>query len=77
MKSGRWGISFTTEETNPVAAAARAVGGHDELLRLERERRAIARSGRDSRIVRGEDGRYSCLPAEPDAEPPRRSSPDC
>lgn len=62
MKSGRWGVLFSSEETNPVSAAAREVGGYGELIRLERERRAIVLKGLASHVVRDEDGRYSCRP---------------
>lgn len=63
MRSGRWGVSFTSEETAPVGEAARLVGGYDELIRLERQRRAIVRNGQVSQVVREADGRYACRPA--------------
>lgn len=69
MKSGRWGVSFTSEETAPVGEAARKVGGYDELIRLERERRAILRKGGVAQVVRDAEGRYTCRSAPLTAAP--------
>jgi hypothetical protein len=74
MRSGRWGFSLTSEEAAPVGEAARLVGGYGELLRLERERRAIGRLGLDSEVVRDADGRYACR-AAPVAPPPAAEGP--
>lgn len=47
----------TTEQQIRAAAAARAVGGYDELIRLEAERRAAG--GRGGIVRDPETGRYS------------------
>jgi len=43
---------LTPREQSQTAAAARKVGGYDELLRLERERRQISRDGSATRVHR-------------------------
>jgi hypothetical protein len=43
---------LTPREQSQTASAARKVGGYDELLRLERERRKIARDGSATRVHR-------------------------
>lgn len=43
---------LTVREQQQTSAAARRVGGYDELLRLERERRQLAREGATTRVAR-------------------------
>ena len=51
---------LTPREQTQTAAAARKVGGYDELLRLERERRRLSSDGSSTRLHRDSvSGRFS------------------
>jgi hypothetical protein len=52
---------LTIREQEQTSAAARAVGGYEELLKLEQERRRLSRRGIAARIQRTGSGRYTLV----------------
>lgn len=49
---------LTVREQEQTSAAARAVGGYEELLKLEQQRRKLRRRGIDAEVQRDAAGRY-------------------
>lgn len=49
---------LTVREQEQTSAAARAVGGYEELLKLEQQRRQLSRRGIAARVQRNGSGRY-------------------
>jgi len=58
MRSGKWGVSFSSEETAPACKVARKVGGYDELLRLEKELREHQKACNKVKLVVDSNGKY-------------------
>lgn len=52
---------LTVHEQSQTSAAARAVGGYEELLRLEKERRKLERQGIVARVRKDASGRYALV----------------
>lgn len=52
-------VLTSTQDQNRVAAAARKVGGYEELDRLSREKIA---AGKDAKLTRTDDGRLTYKP---------------
>lgn len=52
---------LTVREQEQTSAAARAVGGYEELLKLEQERRRLSRRGIAVRVQRNGSGRYTLV----------------
>lgn len=70
-------VLTTTRDQLRVGAAAKRVGGYDELIRLDREKRA---AGKGAVLKRRPDGRLCYVPADKqetnaDLEPPATSVP--
>ena len=55
-------VLTSTRTQNRVAAAARKVGGYEELVRLSRERYS---AGEGAALIRTADGRWTYLKAKP------------
>ncbi len=57
-------VLTSTQDQIRVAAAARKVGGYEELARLSREKIS---AGRDAVLTSADDGRLTYLRAKPEA----------
>lgn len=49
---------LTIREQEQTSAAARAVGGYEQLLKLEQQRRKLSRRGIDAKVQRNAAGQY-------------------